>query len=209
MRTFQPGDTVSVVSSATATEQTVDVTLGSNTDASSPDDGTALLGVGSLRGASEWQSMSRRLGRRVAASPTSFPLRVGVDQGIVKVLNPVNIVQPPPGQQRRPRDPPDHASSASPGRAARSATADGLVGVLYMLAALNVFVGVFNMFPLLPLDGGHAAIAIYERDPGGAGRTALLRRRRQADAVDDGRRSPCWLLLFMSGLYLDITKPIG
>ena len=40
---------------------------------------------------------------------------------------------------------------------------DGLVGVLYLLAVLNVFVGVFNMFPLLPLDGGHAAIAVYER----------------------------------------------
>ena len=35
--------------------------------------------------------------------------------------------------------------------------------MLYLLAALNVFVGVFNMFPLLPLDGGHAAIAMYER----------------------------------------------
>ena len=39
----------------------------------------------------------------------------------------------------------------------------GLAGVLYLLAILNVFVGVFNMFPLLPLDGGHAAIATYER----------------------------------------------
>ena len=35
--------------------------------------------------------------------------------------------------------------------------------MLYLLAALNVFIGVFNMFPLLPLDGGHAAIADYER----------------------------------------------
>ncbi len=32
-----------------------------------------------------------------------------------------------------------------------------------MLAILNIFVGVFNMMPLLPLDGGHAAIAVYER----------------------------------------------
>ena len=39
----------------------------------------------------------------------------------------------------------------------------GFIGVLYLLAVLNVFVGVFNMFPLLPLDGGHAAIATYER----------------------------------------------
>ena len=39
----------------------------------------------------------------------------------------------------------------------------GLMGILFLLAVLNVFVGVFNMFPLLPLDGGHAAIATYER----------------------------------------------
>jgi membrane-associated protease RseP (regulator of RpoE activity) len=32
-----------------------------------------------------------------------------------------------------------------------------------MLAALNFFVGVFNLLPLLPLDGGHIAIALYEK----------------------------------------------
>jgi membrane-associated protease RseP (regulator of RpoE activity) len=34
---------------------------------------------------------------------------------------------------------------------------------LYMLASLNFFVGVFNLLPLLPLDGGHIAVAWYER----------------------------------------------
>ena len=46
------------------------------------------------------------------------------------------------------------------------------MAVLYMLAVLNVFVGVFNMMPLLPLDGGHAAIAVYER----------IQERRRQDA---------------------------
>ena len=55
----------------------------------------------------------------------------------------------------------------------------GLVGVLYMLAVLNVFVGVFNMLPLLPLDGGHAAIAVYER--------IQEKRRTRASAT-----SPTW-----------------
>ncbi|MGX7824941.1 M50 family metallopeptidase [Actinokineospora sp. 24-640] len=32
-----------------------------------------------------------------------------------------------------------------------------------MLAALNFFVGVFNLLPLLPLDGGHIAITLYEK----------------------------------------------
>jgi membrane-associated protease RseP (regulator of RpoE activity) len=34
---------------------------------------------------------------------------------------------------------------------------------LLILASLNLFIGVFNLFPLLPLDGGHIAIAWYEK----------------------------------------------
>jgi membrane-associated protease RseP (regulator of RpoE activity) len=34
---------------------------------------------------------------------------------------------------------------------------------LLILASLNFFVGVFNLLPLLPLDGGHIAIAWFER----------------------------------------------
>ena len=35
--------------------------------------------------------------------------------------------------------------------------------VLLLIASLNIFVGVFNMLPLLPLDGGHIAAIIFER----------------------------------------------
>jgi membrane-associated protease RseP (regulator of RpoE activity) len=35
--------------------------------------------------------------------------------------------------------------------------------VVYLVASLNIFVGLFNLLPLLPLDGGHLAIVIYER----------------------------------------------
>ena len=38
-----------------------------------------------------------------------------------------------------------------------------LPSFLLLLAALNFFVGVFNLLPLLPLDGGHIAIAWFER----------------------------------------------
>lgn len=34
---------------------------------------------------------------------------------------------------------------------------------LLLLASLNFFVGVFNLLPLLPLDGGHIAIVLYEK----------------------------------------------
>ncbi|MFD4266065.1 M50 family metallopeptidase [Rhodococcus sp. NPDC058481] len=32
-----------------------------------------------------------------------------------------------------------------------------------LLATLNFFLGIFNLVPLLPLDGGHMAVAIYEK----------------------------------------------
>lgn len=37
------------------------------------------------------------------------------------------------------------------------------VNPLILLAYVNAFVGLFNLLPLLPLDGGHAVIATYER----------------------------------------------
>lgn len=33
---------------------------------------------------------------------------------------------------------------------------------LLIIASLNVFVGIFNLIPLLPLDGGHMAVAIFD-----------------------------------------------
>ncbi|MDQ1378094.1 MAG: hypothetical protein QOE15_2267, partial [Acidimicrobiaceae bacterium] len=38
----------------------------------------------------------------------------------------------------------------------------GLEQSLFLLVLINIFVGIFNMVPLLPLDGGHVAIAVYE-----------------------------------------------
>lgn len=40
---------------------------------------------------------------------------------------------------------------------------EDVAALLGFLAYLNVFFGVLNMFPLLPLDGGHVVIATYER----------------------------------------------
>ena len=42
---------------------------------------------------------------------------------------------------------------------------------MYLLAAINLFVGIVNLFPMLPLDGGHVAIAIYERPRSRKGRS--------------------------------------
>jgi membrane-associated protease RseP (regulator of RpoE activity) len=48
-------------------------------------------------------------------------------------------------------------------RLAHEATEIGWSEVLYLLIIINLFVGIFNLVPLLPLDGGHVAIALYEK----------------------------------------------
>jgi membrane-associated protease RseP (regulator of RpoE activity) len=42
------------------------------------------------------------------------------------------------------------------------AGADGVATELWLLAVINLSLGLFNLIPLLPLDGGHVAIALYE-----------------------------------------------
>jgi membrane-associated protease RseP (regulator of RpoE activity) len=205
VRSHQPGDGVTVVVERDGERQAIDVGLGSITDRNDPNFGGALLGVRSesLLG---WDRMP--VGTAAVSSVRNiFPLAWENAQGVVKVLNPVNII--------------DHLSGSSDDPSTRPTTvvgitqasgsigqAEGIYGVLYILAALNIFVGIFNMFPLLPLDGGHAAIAVYER--------TRERRRGPRYFADVSKLMPLamgvivvLLLLFMSGLYLDIAKPMG
>lgn len=41
--------------------------------------------------------------------------------------------------------------------------AGGWPGLVGTIAGLNLFVGIFNLLPLYPLDGGHFAVAAYEK----------------------------------------------
>jgi len=50
--------------------------------------------------------------------------------------------------------------------------------VLFLFAVVNIFIGIFNLVPLLPLDGGHAAIATYERT-----RSLITRKPHRVDAA--------------------------
>jgi len=66
----------------------------------------------------------------------------------------------------------------------------------------------FNMVPLLPFDGGHVVIAVYEKIQ----EKRLHRRRYFADV---GRLLPVvyavtalLAVLFVSTLYLDIANPL-
>ncbi|MBW3581305.1 MAG: site-2 protease family protein [Actinobacteria bacterium] len=88
--------------------------------------------------------------------------------------------------------------------ASRSAN---VAAALYFLFAINVFIGVFNLTPLLPFDGGHAAIATYER---------IRSRRGQRYFADVSKLMPLTYavvavlaLVFVSSLYLDIVDPVS
>jgi membrane-associated protease RseP (regulator of RpoE activity) len=204
VRSHQPGDGVTVELTRDGAERTVEVGLGANTDRADPNFGAALLGVRS-RDATEWRGMSIASAARSSVTDL-FPFAWESTKGVVTVLNPVNIVDHLSGENTDAATRP--TTVVGVGQAAGSiGEADGLIGVIYVLAALNVFVGVFNMFPLLPLDGGHAAIAVYER--------SREKRNGKRYFADVSKLLPLamgvivvLLLLFMSGLYLDITKPL-
>ena len=51
-----------------------------------------------------------------------------------------------------------------------------VLGFLGLIAGLNFFVGVFNLLPLLPLDGGHIAVLLYEQARDKVKRGVRLRR---------------------------------
>jgi membrane-associated protease RseP (regulator of RpoE activity) len=84
--------------------------------------------------------------------------------------------------------------------------------VLYLIASLNILFGVFNLLPLLPLDGGHLAVVIFERLRAWFNR---LRGRPDPGLVDIQRLAPVSLLLFallagVSVLFVaaDIFNPV-
>jgi membrane-associated protease RseP (regulator of RpoE activity) len=66
--------------------------------------------------------------------------------------------------------------------------------VLYLIASLNIFVGAFNLLPLLPLDGGHLAVVIFERIRAWFAR---MFGRPDPGPVDIRRLVPLSLLVFV------------
>jgi membrane-associated protease RseP (regulator of RpoE activity) len=88
----------------------------------------------------------------------------------------------------------------------------GFGSVLLLVAEVNVFIGVFNLLPILPLDGGHIAILLYEE---ARKRVYRLFRKPEPGRVDLNKMMPVaygFLLFFVCLTVLlvaaDVTNPI-
>jgi RIP metalloprotease RseP len=85
--------------------------------------------------------------------------------------------------------------------AGQAAQAHDWSALLFLFATINIFVGILNLVPLPPFDGGHLAVVAWEK---------LTRRR-----LDQRRLAPVaavvlgFVLLFsLSVIYLDLVNPV-
>lgn len=119
-----------------------------------------------------------------------------------------------------PRDPNGPVSVVGVGRISGQVAADSrtearykAVTYLQLLASMNLFLFLFNLLPILPLDGGHVAGAVYE----GARRMVWrVRGKGRPGAADTAKLVPVayavsLILLAMSLVVMiaDVIKPIS
>jgi membrane-associated protease RseP (regulator of RpoE activity) len=78
--------------------------------------------------------------------------------------------------------------------------------VVGLLAGLNLFLGMFNLVPLLPLDGGHIAGALYEALRRGLAR---LRRRPDPGYVDVAKLLPVAYVVAATLLVMGMVLIVG
>jgi membrane-associated protease RseP (regulator of RpoE activity) len=83
---------------------------------------------------------------------------------------------------------------------------DKLVSLLGLVAGFNFFIGLFNFVPLLPLDGGHIAGALWE-----AVRRAISRVRRRPDPgyVDVAKLLPVAYVVASFLLVMGVVLIVG
>ena len=93
-------------------------------------------------------------------------------------------------------------------RLATQAEAKGAYYFVSILIALNIALGLLNMLPMLPLDGGHVLVAVYER--------VRTRRGRPYYHADVAKLMPvayafmaALIVIVGSAVFLDIAHPLA
>ena len=219
---FDVGDEVQLTVERDGVERTVDATLRAR-PAGVPggDAGTPFLGVGTSKHFSDeplglGTALVRAPGEMVRFTGQTFGAMAGFfsPRGISNFADNV-------GEANNP----DSGSGGSSGSGSSSDNNDRLISIIgvvqlgsqdvenraaFLLAlffSLNMFIGIFNMLPLLPLDGGHAAMAVYER---------IRSRPGRAYHADFAKLLPLTYVVVMglvvlgvTAMYLDIVDPIS
>ncbi len=196
------------------------VDLGSAVDTVAP---AAFLGIGQ-----QAVLTTDSLPAAVGSSVTEFGRYVGATvAGTARVLWPPNIVgflyDTATGAE--PADTVDEPTPAAQSASAGAERPVSIVGIVMfgsemtaeswsnligLLIGLNIMLGVLNLIPLLPFDGGHVAIAVYEKAQ------EMRRRQTRRYLADVSNMIPVAYgvvmvlgLLFVAAMYLDITRGVS
>jgi membrane-associated protease RseP (regulator of RpoE activity) len=200
----RPGEAIELTIDRNGTELVVAAELGSRPGEPAAD-GTPGPDVGFL-GVSPESSVDRNVLEGVQQGFTEFGVQVkDTVIGIAHIFSPsglADLFQKVTGQEE---DDPFTRPTSIVGITdiGSQAVRTGVAQTLFLLGALNLALGMFNLLPLLPLDGGHLLIATYER---------IRSRPGRQYRVDFARIVPFFgvtmvLLMFvmLSALYLDVT----
>ena len=198
----KPGATVALSIVRDGAPQVVDVTLASSNPTTGETVGflgVAFQGVESQIARNPVQAVGRGFGELgYETKETVLGIgRIFSPSGIVKLWDTVT------GQRKD--DPTQRASSVvGIGKESSTVFRTGFENSLYLFGALNLALGLFNLLPIIPFDGGHFVIATYER---------LRSRRNKPYRVDFAKVVPFFAPLMavvafvvLSSFLLDIRR---
>ena len=143
---------------------------------------------------------------RVTSETVSGLGRVFSASGLGSLFNQVTSSQAAQHAAAHPQSSDRVMSLIGAARLATQAERQGMLYLIEILIALNVVFALLNMLPMLPLDGGHVVIALYER----------IRTRRggpyyQADAAKLLPVAYAFMAVLLvivgSAIFLDIAHP--
>ena len=139
-------------------------------------------------------------------------------EGLGRVLSPEGLARwfgsvDDPG----PRDPEGLISLVGVGQAVNALGAQGeFFVILLVLAQLNITLGLVNMLPLPPLDGGHLAVLAVEESVNGVRRLRGRSGDRDRWRLDPSVIAPLTLAVILffvvigaTALWMDITRPVS